>query len=215
MDWSFIIAKAPILAKGATITVELTAVTVAMGSVLGLALALARLSLRRPVQFLASFYIWVFRGTPLLMQLFFIYYGLPQFGLRLDPFPSAVIGLSLNAAAYIAEITRGAIQSIDKGQMEAALALGMSRGQAMRHIILPQSYRRLLPPMANEFIALLKDSSLVSTIQMVDLMRTAKLVESSTFRPFEIYFLAGLCYLTLTSFFSVAFGYLERRLKIA
>lgn len=215
MDWSFIIAKAPILAKGATITVELTAVTVLTGSVLGLVLALARLSLCRLVQSLASFYVWVFRGTPLLMQLFFIYYGLPQFGLRLDPFPSAVIGLSLNAAAYIAEITRGAIQSIDKGQMEAALALGMSRGQAMRRIILPQAYRRLLPPMANEFIALLKDSSLVSTIQMVDLMRTAKLVESATFRPFEIYFLAGLCYLLLTSFFSVAFGYLERRLEIA
>ncbi|MGE5652994.1 MAG: amino acid ABC transporter permease [Bacillota bacterium] len=215
MDWSFIISKAPVLAKGAIITVEITAVTVVAGSVLGLILALARFSLWRPVQSLASFYTWAFRGTPLLMQLFFIYYGLPQFGLKLAPFPSAVIGLSLNAAAYIAEIIRAAIKSIDIGQMEAARSLGMTRGQSMRLIILPQAYRRLLPPMANEFIALLKDSSLVSTIQMVDLMRTAKLVESSTFRPFEIYFLAGLCYLFLTSFFSVAFGYLEKRVEIA
>mgnify|MGYP000601525525 CR=1 FL=1 len=166
-------------------TIELTFIAIIFGLIIGLVVALAKISGKHFLIKLAAFYTWIIRGTPLLLQLYFIYYGLPQIGINFTPFAAASIGLSICAGAYIAEIIRAGIQSIDKGQMEAARSLGMTYLQAMRRIIIPQAYRRMIPPLGNEFIALLKDSSLVSTIAMVDLMRTANQMYATTFRPLK------------------------------
>ncbi|MBO8127168.1 MAG: amino acid ABC transporter permease [Firmicutes bacterium] len=214
MDFAVIWKYLPVLAKGAVTTVELTALAVVIGTLLGLVIAFAAISKNVILKGFARFYTWLIRGTPLLLQLFLIYYGLPQLGLTLSPFAAAVAGLSINSAAYIAEIVRAAIQSIDKGQMEAARSIGMSYFQAMSRVILPQAYLRMIPPLGNEFIALLKDSSLVATISMVDLMRTAQQMYATTFRPMEIFIAAGALYLLLTTFFTVTFGRLERKLAV-
>ncbi|NMB13530.1 MAG: amino acid ABC transporter permease, partial [Firmicutes bacterium] len=186
MDIKFMIGLFPVLLKGAVMTMELTCLSMLLGTTIGLGLALARISRSPLLNTSASLYIWWMRGTPLLMQLFLIYYGLPQAGITLDPFPAAVIGMTLNASAYIAEILRGGILSIDKGQMEAARSLGMTYMQSMRWVIFPQTLPRIMPPLGNEAVARLKDSSLVSTIAMVDLMRSAQQMIATTFRPLEV-----------------------------
>ena len=212
MDMKFMIGLLPVLLKGAAMTMELTCLSMLFGMTLGLGLALARISGSPLLSIPASLYTWCMRGTPLLMQLFLIYYGLPQVGITFDPFPAAVIGMTLNASAYIAEILRGGILSIDKGQMEAAKSLGMTYMQSMRWVIFPQTLPRIIPPLGNEAVARLKDSSLVSTIAMVDLMRSAQQMIASTFRPLEVFFAAGILYLVLTTVFTVLFGAWERRL---
>ncbi len=203
----------PTLMKATSMTLVLVFITMAISPVGGLFIALGRISRHAVVSSVFWFYIWIFRGTPLLLQLFFIYYGLPALGITLDPFPAAVIGLGLNYSAYLAEIMRGAIESIDAGQMEAAKALGMTYWQAMRRIIVPQTYKRLVPPVGNEFIALIKDTALVSTIAMVELMRAANQIFSATF---NVYILAqaAIIYLILTSIFTVSFRKLEDRLGV-
>ncbi|HEY5974887.1 MAG TPA: ABC transporter permease subunit, partial [Geobacteraceae bacterium] len=191
----------PALLKGAVMTLLLVLGTMLISPLGGLFIALGRLSRFRPVAGLCWFVIWLFRGTPLLLQLFFIYYGLPSLGITLKPLTAAVIGLGLNYSAYLGEIIRGAIQSIDHGQMEAAKALGMTYGQAMRRIIIPQTYKRLMPPVGNEFIALIKDTALVSTIAMVELMRSADQLFNTYFNVTAL-ILAALVYLVLTSIFT-------------
>jgi polar amino acid transport system permease protein len=212
MDIKFMIGLCPVLLKGAAMTMELTCLSMLFGMAIGLGLALARISRNPLLNKPASLYIWWMRGTPLLMQLFLIYYGLPQAGITLDPFPAAAIGMTLNASAYIAEIFRGGILSIDKGQREAARSLGMTYMQSMRWVIFPQTLPRIMPPLGNEAVARLKDSSLVSTIAMVDLMRSAQQMIATTFRPLEVYFAAGVLYLVLTTAFTLLFGVWERRL---
>lgn len=160
-----VIDSLPFLLKGAGYTLQLSIGGMFFGLLLGFILALMRLSPIWPVRWLARFYISIFRGTPLIAQLFMIYYGLPQFGIELDPIPSAMIGLSLNTAAYAAETLRAAISSIDKGQWEAAASIGMTPWQTMRRAILPQAARVALPPLSNSFISLVKDTSLAATIQ--------------------------------------------------
>lgn len=155
-----VIDSLPFLLKGAGYTLQLSIGGMFFGLLLGFILALMRLSPIWPVRWLARFYISIFRGTPLIAQLFMIYYGLPQFGIELDPIPSAMIGLSLNTAAYAAETLRAAISSIDKGQWEAAASIGMTPWQTMRRAILPQAARVALPPLSNSFISLVKDTSL-------------------------------------------------------
>ncbi|HPI91816.1 MAG TPA: amino acid ABC transporter permease [Deltaproteobacteria bacterium] len=203
----------PTLAKATVMTLLLVLITMFISPVGGLFIAMGRISRLQVLSGLFWCYIWIFRGTPLLLQLFFIYYGLPSLGITLDPFPAAVLGLGLNYSAYLAEIMRGAIESIDAGQMEAAKSLGMSYWQAMRRIIIPQTYKRLVPPVGNEFIALIKDTALVSTIAMVELMRAANQIYSATFNVF-ILFQAALVYLVLTSIFTVSFRKLEDRLGV-
>jgi len=206
----------PRLLKGTGVTVELTVVAIVFGLLLGLLLALGRLSRNRIINKISWIYIWFFRGTPLLMQIFFIYYAFPLFfkpPLQLGSTPAAFIAFSLNSAAYLAEIIRAAIQSIDKGQMEASKALGMTYGQAMMKIIVPQSYRRLIPPVGNEFIMLLKDTSLVSVIAMTDLMRVTHEIESQQASAL-IYFPAAILYLALTTIFTVVFEKLEKKYSI-
>ncbi len=204
----------PALLKGSLITLELTIVSVFFGMILGLFLALGRLSKNIILDKISWFYIWIFRGTPLIMQIFFIYYALPLFSpITLPQMPTAFIALALNSAAYLAEIIRASIQSIDKGQMEAARALGMGYGQAMRRIIVPQSYRRLIPPVGNEFIALLKDSALVSVIGMTELMRTTTQVANATGNA-AIYIPSAILYLALTSLFTIVFEKLEKKYSV-
>ena len=203
----------PYLLQGALVTVEIAAISVVAGSLLGLIVGLGRVSNVVVFSQLSRLYIWVVRGTPLLLQLFIIHFAIPSVfsALTMPPFVSACIALSLNAAAYIAEISRGAIQSIDKGQMEAARSLGLSYRQAMRRVIIPQAFRRMLPPLGNEFIALIKESSLVSTIALYDLLRTGQQIISSTFRYMEIFFLVGVIYLLLTTIMSFFVGKIEKR----
>lgn len=214
MNFERLMNAMPALMQGTGLTILLTAVSVFFGMILGLFLALGRLSKNKLTDSVCQFYIWLFRGTPLLMQIFFIYYALPTFSpVKLPQMPAAFIALSLNSAAYLAEIIRAAIQSIDKGQMEASKALGMSYGQAMKRIIIPQSYRRLIPPVGNEFIAVLKDSSLVSVIAMTELMRTTSVMANSS-GDATIYIPAALLYLALTYIFTYVFEKLERKYSI-
>ena len=161
----------PLLLKGAWYTIQLSVGGMAAGLVLGFALALMRLSSSAWARRIAAAYVSFIRGTPLLVQLFVIYYGLAQFGLRLDPIPAALIGFSLNVGGYTAEILRAAIASIDRGQWEAAASIGMSGFQTMRRVILPQAARTALPPLGNSFISLVKDTSLAATIQVPELFR--------------------------------------------
>jgi len=198
----------PALAKGTVMTLFLVLLTIIISPVLGLLIALGRIGSFRPVQSLCWFVIWIFRGTPLLLQLFFIYYALPTFGITLQPITAAIMGLSLNYSAYLAEIIRGGIQSIDYGQTEAAKALGMTYTQSMRRIIIPQTYKRLMPPIGNEFIALIKDTALVSTIAMVELMRSADLLFNTYFN-ITVLILAALIYLAMTSVFTLTFEKIE------
>jgi len=209
-----VIRAIPDLLRGAVITIELTVVSIIFGIILGLLLALGRLSKNLLINKASWVYIWIFRGTPLLMQLFVIYYGLPiALKINVPAFTAAAVAFSLNSAAYLAEIIRAAIQSIDKGQMEASKALGMSYGQAMMRIIVPQSYRRLIPPVGNELIMLLKDTSLVASIAMGDLLR---ITNERVSRYFDVgfYLPAALIYLALTTIFTVVFDKLEKKFSI-
>lgn len=196
------------------VTIGLSVVGMMLGTVIGLGIALLKISGNRILELIGSFYTWIFRGIPLLVQLFVLYYGLPGIGINLPAYVAAIIGLSLCSGAYIAEIIRAGIQSIDKGQMEAALSLGLNRAQAMRRIIIPQTYRRLVPPMANEFITLLKDTSLASVITMVEILRTSELIAANTFRTFEMYVTAAICYLFLTTVITGLLGLVERKLEL-
>ncbi|HEY3367114.1 MAG TPA: amino acid ABC transporter permease [Symbiobacteriaceae bacterium] len=203
----------PILLQSMQWTLELTVVAAVFGTLLGLMTAFARISKSRILNLIASGYITLFRGTPLLLQVLFFYAGLPQIGLTLDPFPSVAIAFILNAGAYIAEIIRGAIQSIDKGQMEAARSLGMSYGQAMRRVILPQTFRRLVPPMVNEMAALTKDTSLAMVVGIKELMKTSQHLQASSFKVAQTYVWTALLYLIVTVALTTLASYYEKKLE--
>ncbi|MFV3404202.1 MULTISPECIES: cystine ABC transporter permease [Pseudomonas] len=194
-----VVDSAPFLLKGAGYTVLLSVGGMFFGLLLGFALALMRLSKILPLNWLARIYVSFFRGTPLLVQLFVIYFGLPQIGVELDPIPASLIGLSLNMAAYICEILRAAIASIDRGQWEAAASIGMTRTQAMRRAILPQALRTALPPLGNSFISLVKDTALAATIQVPELFRQAQLITARTFEVFTMYVAVAVVYWILCS----------------
>ncbi|TVM18487.1 ABC transporter permease [Oceanidesulfovibrio indonesiensis] len=200
----------PHLLKGALLTLLLVVVTMIVSPFGGLLIALGRIGSFKPISRLCWFIIWLFRGTPLLLQLFFIYYGLPALGITLKPITAALIGLGLNYSAYLAEIIRSGILSIDHGQMEAAEAMGMTYWQAMRRVIIPQTYRVIMPPVGNEFIALIKDTALVSTIAMVELMRTADQLFNATFNITVLVLAAGI-YLLFTTVFTFIFESIEAR----
>jgi cystine transport system permease protein len=201
--------SAPLLLRGAGYTIFLSVGGMAFGLAIGLAIALLNLSPSRLLRFPARVYVSFFRGTPLLVQLFVLYYGLPQFGLRLDPITSALIGFSLNVGAYTSEILRAAIASIDIGQWEAASSIGMSPSQTMRRIILPQSFRVALPPLGNSFISLVKDTSLAATIQVPELFRQAQLITARTYDVFTMYLSAALLYWILSTVLSTVQHRLE------
>lgn len=198
---------------GANVTLQMFFITLVLSLPLGLILALARMSKYRPLSFLVETYIWLMRGTPLMLQLLFVYYALPlipYIGIRLPDFSAAVLAFVLNYAAYFAEIFRGGIQSIGRGQYEASKVLGMTYVQTMRRIILPQMIKRVLPPISNETITLVKDTSLIYVLAMNDLLRTARTIVQREFdmTPFVI---AGVCYLAMTLVLTWMFNKLEQR----
>ena len=212
-DVAYFLENIPHLLKGAILTVELSVLAIMIGFSMGVLIGMARLSKSRLMRYPAFAYINIIRGTPLLVQLFLIYYGLPQFGIKFSPFLAALTGMALNDAAYVAEITRGAIQSIEKGQWEAARATGLTFTQSMVHVIFPQAFRRMIPPLGNEFILLIKASSLVSTIAMVELTRTAQLIASATFRPMELLVGAAMIYLAMNLILQYTLSRVEIRLS--
>lgn len=201
---------APLFLKGAQMTLMLTCVSIIIGLCIGLVVALSKMSRLPACRIAGSVYAWFLRGTPLLVQIWLVYFGLGQFGVNLSGFVAGSIALSLNSGAYMAEVIRAAIESIPKGQMEAAKSLGMTYAKAMRRIILPQSVKRMIPPLINEFVALLKDSSLIATIGIVELLLTAKLLTSSTFMPFTFYSIVAFFYLALTTVFTTLGSIVER-----
>jgi polar amino acid transport system permease protein len=211
-----IISWVPPLLSGARITISLTILSVCAGLVLSLFLALGKMSKRLIPNRICSAYVFFFRGTPLLMQLYFIYYGLPEITPYLtinNRFIAAFIAFSLNSAAYCAEIIRAAIQSIDKGQFEASQALGLSYAQTMRLVIIPQSIRRLIPPVGNEFIMMLKDASLVSIIALTDITKVTRSISSSAATAL-VYIPAMGLYLIITAVFSFVFHKLEKKYSV-
>jgi polar amino acid transport system permease protein len=206
----------PALVSGARITITLTIASVSAGLFASIFVALGRISKFKILTKICGAYIFFFRGTPLLMQLFFIYYGLPQINPALainNKFLAAFIAFGLNVTAYSAEFIRAAIQSIDKGQFEASHALGFRYGQAMRLIIIPQSIRRMIPSIANEFIMVLKDASLVSIIALSDLTHATRAISSST-ASVAVFIPAMVIYLIITAFFTFIFEKLEKRFSV-
>jgi len=204
----------PDLLHGAIVTVEITAISLVLGCFLGLLVGLGRLDRTKRLRYgICTAYVTFIRGTPLLVQLFLLFFGLPQFDILLPAFLCGVLGLGIYSGAYVSEIVRGAIQSIDKGQMEAARSLGMSSGKAMRTIILPQAIVRMIPPLGNEFIALIKNSALVSLLTIADLMHEGQKIISVSYRSLEVYIAVALVYLVLTSLTSMALQRVEKHLR--
>lgn len=215
LDIDLIVRSFPLLLLGAGITVQITALSVGFGLLIGMCVSLARLSRIMPLKLLAAVYTDFIRGTPLLVQIFIIYFAMPLvLGTRIDPFVAAISACSINSGAYVAEIFRAGIQSIDKGQMEAGRSLGMSWAQTMRYIIMPQAFKRIIPPLGNEFIAMLKDSSLVSVIGFEELTRRGQLIIARTYGSFEIWMTVAFIYLVMTLTISRLVAYLERRYQI-
>jgi arginine/lysine/histidine/glutamine transport system substrate-binding/permease protein len=210
LRWDLLREALPILLRGAQTTLTVTLLTLLLGVPLGLLVALLRLSALAPLRLIATIYVEAIRGTPLLLQIFVIYFVLPAVGVSLPQFVAAVTALTLNAAAYISEIFRAGIESIDAGQTEAARALGMDYRSAMRWVILPQTLRRVLPPLTNEAVALLKDSSLISVIGLTELTRVGREVSSNSGSPITIYLAVAVLYLAMT----LPLTHLVRRLEV-
>ena len=200
----------PLLWAGLVFTIPLTLLSFAFGLAVGLLAALIRLFGPRPLAAAVRFYVWIIRGTPLLVQLFLIFYGLPSVGILLDAFPAALIGFTLNIGAYTSEILRAAISSVAKGQWEASFSIGMSWTQAMRRTILPQAARVAVPPLSNTFISLIKDTSLAAAITVPELFQAAQRIVATSYEPLIIYIEAALIYLALSSVLSALQVRLER-----
>ena len=215
MNFELMVQAMPLLLTGAVVTVKITALSVFLGILIGLFVGIARISTYKIVHLAAAVYVDFLRGTPLLVQIFLVYFALPVLtGQRIDPFVAAIAACSINSSAYVAEIFRAGIQSIDAGQMEAGRSLGMTWTQTMRYIIVPQAARRVIPPLGNEFIALLKDSSLVSVIGFEELTRRGQLIIARTYASLEIWICVAIIYLVMTVSISRLVAWLERRYKI-
>jgi His/Glu/Gln/Arg/opine family amino acid ABC transporter permease subunit len=213
-DLKIFLDSLPALAEGALLTIQLTAVSVVIGLAIGISMGLARVSKTRALNIISGVYVTVFRGVPLLVTLMFLYYGLPSAGIQLTAYTVSIIALSLTNGAYVTEIVRAGIESIEVGQMRAARSLGMSYALAMRRIVLPQAIRRVLPPITNESITLLKNTALVSTISLADLLRAGVEImtwKANTFSPFAG---VALLYLCMTLPMQAFNSHLERRYRI-
>lgn len=220
MNFSFLHEYGPYFLLGTVNTVVLAAFTVLIGSIIGLFIAMLRLSHHKPLSLLATAYIEVIRGTPLLVQIFLIYYGLPLnlpqtmfLGVDLSRFIPGIIALSINSGAYVAEIIRAGILAVDKGQMEAARSLGFNRSMSMRLVVLPQAIKNILPALGNEFVVVIKESSIVSVIGIAELMYNAGIVRGATYRPMEPLLVAAAIYFVLTFSLSKLLGVAEKRMR--
>ena len=222
IDFALVWQHKLFLLKGAVVTIQLTCGAVVIGIILGCLAGMGRVSRNRFLRAISGIYVYVLRGTPMLLQIFFIYFGVPQIYLALTgnpmmptPLKAGILALGINSGAYVAEIVRAGIQAVPKGQMEAARSLGMPHGRAMRDVILPQAFRKVIPPLCNEFIVLLKDSSLVSVIGAGELMYSAKVMGARYYDYVQFLFGAGLVYLTLTFIISQALAAVERKMGVS
>ena len=214
IDWGLVWSSlGPLLAGLLRGTLPLTAVSFVLGLALALLLALMRLSGRRLVSALARAYVSVIRGTPLLLQLFIVFFGLPSLGITLAPWPSAIIALSLNVGGYASEAVRGAIIAVPRGQWEAAMTVGMSRTTTLRRVVLPQAARIAVPPLSNTLISLVKDTSLVSVVLVTELLRQAQIIAGQTFEYFTLYGVAAVYYWVVCLVLSYGQTRLETRLS--
>ncbi|GIN84490.1 cysteine ABC transporter [Heyndrickxia sporothermodurans] len=211
MNVSIIIESLPSLLNATLMTILLAIISILIALIIGFFTALARISKFSLLKGIASVYVSIFRGTPLLVQIFVIYYGLPQINIELSPIPSGILALSLNAGAYLCESFRSAIMSVDKGQMEASVSLGMTYGQALRRIILPQSIRIAIPTLSNTFIVLIKDTSLVSVITVTELLQMSSLLIAKTFEPLTLLLMAAVLYWIIITFFTLLLNKMEKR----
>ena len=218
--WFHYMALMPKLWEGALVTIKITSVAVCMGMIIGMIMALAKMSRFKILKLLANIYIEVIRGTPLFVQIFLFHLGLPPVisqiiggPFKFELMTTAFVVCSLNSGAYIAEIFRAGIQSIDRGQMEAARSLGMNHSKAMIHVILPQAVKRVIPPLGNEFIVLLKDTSLLSAIGVTEIMRVGQIYASVKYVPFPSYLGIATVYLILTFIISRFVNYTEKKLS--
>ncbi|MGM9536674.1 MAG: amino acid ABC transporter permease [Intestinibacter sp.] len=219
MDFSVLSGYYGVFIQGAKTTITISLVSLVIGFALGLLICLMKMSKIKILKWPASAYVQVLRGTPLFVQIFIIYFGLPQLGIQFpdigpfsSDFVSGAFALSINSSAYIAEIFRSGIQAVDKGQMEASRSLGLGYVDAMRYVIVPQAVKNVLPALANEFITLVKESSIISVIGVQELMFKAGIVRTALYRPFEPYIMAAIMYLVMTTVLSLLVGLLEKKL---
>lgn len=210
-----------LLLRGMSVTAQVTVLSLLIAITLGLISCLMGMSKFKILSFISKFYIWLIRGTPFIVQLFIIYFGIPQFimaigisGFKISAFAAATITLALNAGAYISEIFRGAINAVDKGQMEAARSLGLSKSKAMIKVVLPQAFKICIPSLCNQFIITLKDSSLASTISLQEIVFQGQQYAYSTYKMFATYIMIGVAYLVVISILSFLIKLIERRLDV-
>ena len=201
VDFLSMVKYSHLFVSGLLMTLKLTFLAVTIGVILGLIVALIKMSSIKPISFIGASYVEIIRGTPLLVQLLLIYNGLMQFGIDIPAFTAGVSALAINSAAYVAEIIRAGIQAVDPGQNEAARSLGMTHAMAMRYVIIPQAIKNILPALGNEFIVMLKESAIISVIGFADLTRQADIIQSITYKDFEPYILIAAIYLIMTFLF--------------
>ncbi len=214
IDFSIITNNLPFFWQGVLITIIVSLLGIGLGFILGVIFGLSRISRSLPVRWIATAYVEVIRGTPLLVQIFIIFFGLPSIGIRLTEITAGVLALGINSGAYQAEIIRGGIQAVPNSQMEAARSIGMTRLQAMRYVILPQGFRHMIPPMTNEFVTIIKDSSLVSAIAVAELTYKAQQLNARYFEPFLIFIFIAILYFILTFTTSKLMRMAERKFAI-
>lgn len=213
LSFEFLEKYYPVFLEGIMWTILVSLLAVCLGVIFGSLLCFMKRSKISIFKIIATIYIEIIRGTPLLLQIFIVYFGLPSFGIKLSPMISCTIALSLNSSAYVAEIIRAGIEAVDKGQMEAARSLGMTEKMGMINIIIPQAIKNILPAVGNEFVAIIKESSMASTIGVAEIMYAQKIVTGATYRSFEPLIVAAVCYFILTFTLGRFMGYVERRLK--
>jgi polar amino acid transport system permease protein len=213
-DWSVIPNNLPLFLEGMLLTLEISALALLFSIPIGIFVGLLRISKNKYISFFAATYVEIMRGIPLLVLLFWIYFVLGRF-LQLGPYWSAILGLATFSGAFVAEIVRAGIQTVPKGQMEAARSSGMTYTQAMRLIILPQAFRKVLPPLASQFIILIKDSSLVSVISVIDLTLVSKNLVATSFRSLEVWSFVALLYFIMTFTLSLVIRYFEKKYQVA
>ena len=213
LDYSVILDKLPLFLDGCFVTLEISFFALLLGMIFGIIGALCRIANNRFLNSIAFFYVWIIRGTPVMVQLFILYFGLPQLGIKLSSMTAGVLGLAVNTGAYIAEIVRAGIQAVDKGQFEAALSLGMKYPKVMVRIIGPQAVKFCIPPLVSQFIMTLKNSSIASLVTITELLRTGEQLIYTTFRSFEVYTVVAVLYLIMNSFFMIMASKLEKRME--
>jgi len=214
LDWSVIPEHFWFLMAGALLTVLIAAISIALGFAGGILIGMGRISNNFFIHGVTTCYVEAFRGTPLLIQIFLIFFGLPSVGIYFEPIPAGILALSLNSAAYQAEIFRGGVQSISKGQMEASRAMGMSYNQTLFNVVIPQGLRNALPAYTNEFITMIKDSSLVSIIGVMELTQRGRIVIGHTFQPFVVFIFIAILYFIMTYTTSRLLRQVERKKAI-